>query len=52
VLARVPINPALMELADAGRLEEIDDPICDVLATALEAALLAHPKPKETISII
>jgi hybrid cluster-associated redox disulfide protein len=52
VLARVPIDPALMELADSGRLEEIDDPICDVLATALDAALLAHPKPKETISII
>jgi hypothetical protein len=52
VLARVPIDPAMMELADSGRLEEIDDPICDVLATALDAALLAHPKPKETISII
>jgi hypothetical protein len=41
-----------MELADFGRLEEIDDPICDELARALEAALEANPRPKETISII
>jgi hybrid cluster-associated redox disulfide protein len=52
VLARVPIDPVLMELADSGRLEEIDSPVCDQLASALEAALLAHPKAKETISII
>jgi Mrp family chromosome partitioning ATPase len=52
VLARVPIDPTLMELADFGRLEEIDNPICDELARALEAALEAHPRPKETISII
>ena len=52
VLARVPIDPAMMELADSGRLEEIDSPICDDLARALEAALVAHPKPQETISII
>jgi hypothetical protein len=31
VLARLPISPALMELADSGRVEEIDDPICDNL---------------------
>ena len=52
VLARVPIDPTLMELADFGRLEEIDNPICDELARALEAALEANPRPKETISII
>ncbi|GAC1303167.1 MAG: hypothetical protein NVSMB19_13000 [Vulcanimicrobiaceae bacterium] len=52
VLARVPINSALMTLADTGRIEEIDDPIVDVLATALTSALAASPKAKETISII
>jgi hybrid cluster-associated redox disulfide protein len=52
VLARVPISPILMALADDGRIEEIDDPVCDELAASLERALLAHPKPKETISII
>lgn len=52
VLARMPIDPRLVELADAGRVEEIDDPIVDQLATALLAALAARPKVKETISII
>jgi hybrid cluster-associated redox disulfide protein len=52
VLARLPISPQLMELADAGRIEEMDDPICDQLAASLMDALAAHPKPKETISII
>ncbi|MBD5653912.1 MAG: P-loop NTPase, partial [Candidatus Eremiobacteraeota bacterium] len=32
VLARIPINPALMHLADTGRVDEIDDPITDLLA--------------------
>ena len=45
-------GPTMMELADFGRLEEIDNPICDELARALEAALEANPRPKETISII
>jgi hypothetical protein len=39
-------------LADEGRVEEIDDPICDELAEHLLKAIEAHPKPKETISII
>jgi hybrid cluster-associated redox disulfide protein len=52
VLARVPISPTLMALADDGRIEEIDDPVCDELATALERQLAAHPRLKETISII
>jgi hybrid cluster-associated redox disulfide protein len=52
VLARIPIDPAIMHLADTGRIEEIDDPITDHLAAALERALAARPKVKETISII
>ncbi len=52
VLARVPIDPSLSALADAGRVEEIDDPICDELARGLLEALARYPKPKQTISII
>jgi hybrid cluster-associated redox disulfide protein len=53
VLARIPIQPNLVALADAGRVEEIDDPVLDTLARELEAAMAAQPpKPKETISII
>ena len=52
VLGRLPIDPKKALLADQGRIEEIDDPICDELASSLIAAVQAHPKPKETISII
>jgi hybrid cluster-associated redox disulfide protein len=52
VLARIPIDPEKARLADEGLVEEIDDPVCDQLAESLVAALAAHPKPKETISII
>ncbi|HMD02910.1 MAG TPA: P-loop NTPase [Candidatus Baltobacteraceae bacterium] len=52
LLARVPLIPALMELADSGRIDEVEDPIADVLARSLEDALAALPKTKETISII
>ncbi|HEY1976737.1 MAG TPA: P-loop NTPase [Candidatus Baltobacteraceae bacterium] len=52
VLARIPIDPEKARLADEGRVEEIDDPICDELAGHLIEAIAAHPKPKETISII
>ncbi len=52
VLARIPIVPRLMELSDAGRVEEIDDPISDDLARALLDALARRPKPQETISLI
>ncbi len=52
MFARIPIDPRKAALADQGLVEEIDDPICDVLADALLASLEAHPKPKETISII
>jgi len=52
VFARIPIDPQKALLADQGRVEEIDDPVCDTLAEGLLSALAAHPKPKETISII
>jgi hybrid cluster-associated redox disulfide protein len=52
MLARIPIDPVKARLADEGRIEELDDPICDLLAERLLAALESHPKPKETISII
>jgi hybrid cluster-associated redox disulfide protein len=53
VLARLPLDPAIVALADTGRVEEIDDPLVDVLAAGLEAAMAALPaKPAETISII
>lgn len=52
VLARIPIDPLKALLADEGRVEEIDDPVCDQLADALLASIEARPKPKETISLI
>ncbi|BDE07357.1 iron-sulfur cluster carrier protein [Vulcanimicrobium alpinum] len=52
LFARMPIDPNLVALADAGRIEEIDDPIVDVLAQQLQRAMAARPKQAETISII
>jgi hybrid cluster-associated redox disulfide protein len=52
MLARLPIDPYLVEKADAGLVEEIDDPIVDELAAALERAVAALPRVQETISII
>jgi hybrid cluster-associated redox disulfide protein len=52
LLARMPLDPELMALADAGRLDELDNPFCDLLASALLDALAAMPKAKETISLI
>ena len=52
VFARVPIDPKKLMLADEGRIEELDDPICDRLAESLLAAVDALPQSKETISII
>jgi len=53
MLARLPIDPNLVALADHGRVEEIDDPVVDVLAEKLQAAMaLRPPKPVETISLI
>jgi hybrid cluster-associated redox disulfide protein len=52
VLARIPIDPRKAELADDGRVEEIDDPICDALASALLDALAKNPKAPQAISLI
>ncbi len=53
VLARLPIDPSIVDKADHGRVEEIDDPVVDVLAEKLQAAMAARPpKPEETISLI
>ena len=52
VLARMPIDPLKAQLADEGRIEEIDDPVCDQLAQALIDSIAARPREKETISII
>lgn len=52
MLARIPIDPSVVERADNGRVEEIDEPWVDDLAAAFERAVAATPKPKETISII
>lgn len=52
VFARIPIDSQKAKLADEGRVEEIDDIICDALADALLASLAAHPKPQEVISLL
>lgn len=52
LLARIPIDPVLLDFADTGRIDEFEGPICDTLAEALIAGLAAHPKPAETISLI
>jgi hybrid cluster-associated redox disulfide protein len=53
LLARLPIDPSLVARSDAGRVEEIDDPIVDELARSLEDSLVALPgRQKETISLI
>ncbi|MGH7682838.1 MAG: Mrp/NBP35 family ATP-binding protein, partial [Vulcanimicrobiaceae bacterium] len=52
LLARIPIKPRLMELADAGRVEEIEDPICVELARSLVQALVSKPRPQQEISLI
>jgi hybrid cluster-associated redox disulfide protein len=52
VLARIPIDPTKALLADHGNVEEIDDPLCDVLAAHLLTAIEAHPKPPQTISLV
>ena len=49
----MPIDPNLVALADTGHVEEIDDPVVDLLAGKLQAAMAARPpKPAETISLI
>jgi hybrid cluster-associated redox disulfide protein len=52
ILARIPIDPTKARLADEGKIEELEDPICNLLAERLLAELAARPKAKETISII
>src|SRR5579872_1536164 len=52
MLARIPIDPTIVERADSGRVEEIDEPWVDELAAAFERAVAATPKAKETISLI
>jgi hybrid cluster-associated redox disulfide protein len=52
VIARVPLDPQKRQLADEGRIEELDDPIPDLLAQRLLEALEALPKTKETVSLI
>ncbi|HEV3141241.1 MAG TPA: P-loop NTPase, partial [Vicinamibacterales bacterium] len=53
LFARMPIDPVIVAKADNGRVEEIDDPVVDVLAEKLQAAMAARPpKPEETISLI
>jgi len=53
MLARLPIDPNLVALADHGRVEEIDDPVVDQLAENLQTAMAQRPaKPAETISLI
>jgi hybrid cluster-associated redox disulfide protein len=52
VLARVPLKPEIMALADTGRIEETEDPICDTLARALDAIMETIPKERETISLL
>ena len=45
VFARIPLDPKKAELADKGLVEEIDDPICDQLATSLLTSLAELPAP-------
>jgi hybrid cluster-associated redox disulfide protein len=52
LLARIPIDPAMLEFADTGRIDEFEGPISGFLAEALIAALAANPKPVETITLI
>ena len=52
VLARLPIDQKIVELADTGRIEEADDVRYDGLAAAFIQAVESRPKTKETISIV
>jgi hybrid cluster-associated redox disulfide protein len=52
LLARLPLDPRIVERADTGRVEEIDEPWVDELAASFERAVASLPKAKETISII
>ena len=52
MLARLPIDPWKALLADEGRIEEVEDTVCDNLAASLIASIDARPKVQEVISII
>ncbi|MGH7727650.1 MAG: P-loop NTPase [Vulcanimicrobiaceae bacterium] len=52
VLARIPLSPAIMELADSGRTDEVDDPVYDQLASRVLEVLAARPRDAQTISLI
>ncbi|MFN2448820.1 MAG: P-loop NTPase [Candidatus Baltobacteraceae bacterium] len=52
IFARLPIDPLKARLADEGRVDEIDDPVCDQLAEALIGSIAARPVTQEVISII
>ncbi len=52
LLAQIPIDPRKLQLADEGRIDELDDPLCDRLAERLVEAIAVRPKIKETISIV
>ncbi len=52
MLARLPLDPKLMTLADSGRMDEVDSPFVDELAQSLMDVMAKVEKPRETISII
>jgi hybrid cluster-associated redox disulfide protein len=52
LIARLPIDPNIVALADTGRVEEIEDPIVDELAARIDGIMAARPRVQETISII
>ena len=52
MLARLPLDPQLMALADSGRMDEVDSPFVDELAQSLMDVMAKVEKPRETISII
>ena len=52
LLARLPIDPALVAKADEGLVEEIDDPVVDLLAQQLISVMAKRDRPPDTISLI
>ncbi|TAM59894.1 ATP-binding protein [bacterium] len=48
VLARLPIDPTVVEYADHGRIEDLEGPLYDAMATNLLQALENAPTSKET----
>ncbi|HVA37636.1 MAG TPA: P-loop NTPase [Candidatus Dormibacteraeota bacterium] len=52
VLARLPIDPTIVDYADHGRIEEVEGPLYDAMAEHLLQAVEHLPTSKETISLI